>query len=887
MESKWARSLTALAVGTCMTTSAYAEVVISQYVEGSSYNKAIEIANTGDEAVTLTGYGIAKQSNGGSWGSETSLDGVTIAAGDVYVIANSSASDEILALADLTESSITSFNGNDAIGLYLDGELVDVVGTVDSSDDWGKDVTLVRYSDALTPSATYDSSQWQSLDKDDIDGLGSLDEVEQGEAFTCTLDDGSTPTFTSIHDIQGEGATSPYIPDDAYISDDEYYVKGVVSAVTTSLTKGFYLQALQDDNNPKTSEGLFVYTNQSSSDLEPGDVVCAKGNIQEYYNLTQLVAEDGQWEKLSEQDAPEAQEIEMIDSDESFADTLERYEGMLVKTTSDLDMRVTRTFSYDYDSYRNNMVLAHGELNMQPNQQHVAGSDASLQASEDNANRRLFVESDSKTSTASIPYYADFGLTDADQDGSTEDYIRINDTVVGMQGVISYSYSEYRLIVTNDLTSDNFVHNSDRTATPTVSSDGDLRIASFNVLNYFNSPYGGDENQYGDNRGADSYEEFEVQQAKIVKAISALDADIVGLMEIENNGFGEGGAITQLVEQLNASISDESDQYTFVAVDSNDDGVTDEDDSVGTDAIAVGVIYRPSVVTLTTSRVINMPYQDAPAVYDEEGDVEEDGENYQRDTLAPTFTLVDGGESITVAVNHLKSKGSTCWEDVASTEEGGQGGEDADFQGSCENFRVAGAVALGDALAAIDGHKVILGDMNSYAKEDPILVLTDYSAEKYGKTITAARNTYIDGVEQFGDDGAVITTSYGYINAVELFHDDSWSYSYNDEVGTLDHLLVSPSLQEYVVDANDWHINAAESTVFDYNDEYKGDDFPKYSDVYRASDHDPAVLELSFSSSDDTGTETGSEDDDDTLAGSMGGSVILSLMLLMAWRRRA
>ncbi len=876
MESKRTKSVLATAIGSLMAMSAHAEIVISQYVEGSSYNKAVEIANTGSETVTLNGYSIARQSNGGTWQAATSLESVTISAGDVYVIAHSGANSDILAVTDLQDNSVANFNGNDAIGLYLNNELVDVVGVVDSDESWGENQTLVRYRDALTPNPVFDASQWATLAQNNIDGLGSLDDVEAPEAFTCTLD-GSAPSFTAIQDIQGEGATSPLIPDGVYITDEEYFVEGVVSAVTTGLTRGFYLQALSDDGNPLTSEGLFVYTGQTTSDLEPGDVVCAKGQVQEYYNLTQLSVGNNQWVVESQQSTPQAQPIEVIESDQSFADTLERYEGMLVSLPQSLDMRVTRTFSYDYDASRNNMVVAQGQLNYQPNQHFAAGSAESLQASADNAHRRLFVESDQRTSNATIPYYPDFGLTDADQDGSTEDYIRVDDTLVGAEGVISYSYDEYRLIVTNQLDSSHFVHNSPRTEAPAVSDDGDLRIASFNVLNYFNSPFGGDSNQFGSNRGAESYEEFEVQQAKIVAAIAALDADIVGLMEIENNGFGDSGAIRQLVEQLNAVIDDPEKQYQFVAVDSNGDGVTNEEDSVGTDAISVGVIYRSSVVSLSQSRVIAMPEQHAPAVVDSDGDVIEDGVNYQRDTLAPSFTLADGSQTITVAVNHLKSKGSTCWEDAAPESEGGQGGEDPDFQGSCENFRVAGAVALGDALANIDGYKVLLGDMNAYAKEDPILVLTDYSAEKYGKEIRAARNTSIDGQEQFGDEGAVISQNYGYINAVELFHDDSWSYSYNDEVGTLDHLLISPSLEAFVVDAGDWHINAAESTVFDYSDDYKGDGFPKYRDQFRASDHDPAVLELRFSDSDP---------DEEEEVGSFGLGLILSLASVGLWRRR-
>ena len=396
--------------------------------------------------------------------------------------------------------------------------------------------------------------------------------------------------------------------------------------------------------------------------------------------------------------------------------------------------------------------------------------------------------------------------------------------------------------------------------------EGDLRIATFNVLNYFNSPFGGDANQHGDNRGANSFEEFEVQQAKIVNAILRLDADIIGLMEIENNGFGDSGAIRQLVEQLNQRIDKKKDRYDFVAVDSNGDKVTDENDSIGTDVITTGVIYRSKVTKLKEVRVIEMPSQQAPEVLDDDGKVIEDGKNYQRNSLAPTFKIKGTNEKITVAINHFKSKGSKCWEDAAPVDQGGQGGVDADQQGSCENFRVAAAVALGDALKEIKGHKVILGDLNSYGMEDPMLVLTDYSEEKYGKQIKAARNTFIGDTEQFGDNGAVITEGYNYINAVAMKHPNSWSYSYNDEVGALDHLLISPSLKKHFVDATDWHINGGESTLFDYNDEYKGD-LPKYNDHFRSSDHDPAVLELN-------------------MAGSFGFGALMSLFGIALWRRR-
>ncbi len=93
------------------------------------------------------------------------------------------------------------------------------------------------------------------------------------------------------------------------------------------------------------------------------------------------------------------------------------------------------------------------------------------------------------------------------EDGTTtsDDYIRIDDTINGLQGVLGYSYSDFRLYVTNQATQDTFIHNNDRTTAPDV-ADGDLRVATFNVLNYFNSPFGGAENPYGDNRGAETFD---------------------------------------------------------------------------------------------------------------------------------------------------------------------------------------------------------------------------------------------------------------------------------------------------------------------------------------------------------------------------------------------
>ncbi|MBT0323450.1 lamin tail domain-containing protein, partial [Vibrio campbellii] len=318
-------SLLALTIASALSANANAEIILSQYVEGGSYNKAVEIANTGDAAVTLTGYELAKSSNGGgTWGSTLDLSQVTLQANQVYVLAHGDASDAIKAVADITDKSVANFNGDDPIALLKDGEVHDIIGVMGDV-DFGKDTTLVRNSDALTPSATYDASQWTAFEKDNIDGLGELNATEPPAPFACEVD-GQQPNFTTIQDIQGEGDTSPFIDGYPYITDEDHFVTGVVTAVTTGLTKGFYLQALESDNNDKTSEGLFIHTDAADTELKAGDVVCVKGKVQEYYSSTQLASDANSYVKTGTSDITRVTDL-VIKEGETLREALERHEG--------------------------------------------------------------------------------------------------------------------------------------------------------------------------------------------------------------------------------------------------------------------------------------------------------------------------------------------------------------------------------------------------------------------------------------------------------------------------------------------------------------------------------------------------------------------------------
>ena len=154
METKLTRTILALAVSGAFAAPAAADIVLSQYVEGGSFNKAIEIANTSDAAVSLDGFQLAKSTNGGgTWGSRLSLSGKVIAAKDVLVISHASASAAIQAVTD-ENSSVANFNGDDPIALLnSDDSIHDIIGVMGDV-DFAKDKTLVRNSDSMTPSST-------------------------------------------------------------------------------------------------------------------------------------------------------------------------------------------------------------------------------------------------------------------------------------------------------------------------------------------------------------------------------------------------------------------------------------------------------------------------------------------------------------------------------------------------------------------------------------------------------------------------------------------------------------------------------------------------------------------------------------------------------------
>jgi predicted extracellular nuclease/endonuclease I len=737
-------------------------VYISEYVEGGGFNKGIELFNSSSEAVSLSGYALVLYTNGASGendGKVLELEG-SIASGGVATYANSQA-DALLTDGSTISNFVINFNGDDYIELTYNGEVVDALGTFSVRTNWGKDVTLVRKSTVTggnpNRNSSFDpSAEWDSYAKDTLDQFGAHNGViaEPTDPTDPTDPVDPVPTVVLISAIQGEGDASSMVGTDVV-------VEAVVTKVVPGMD-GFFVQeeASDSDNNAATSEGVFVYAGPSGQLPQPGDLVRVAATVGERFGATQLTS---------------TADVEVIGAGDTVLYTavslplqadadLEAFEGMQVSFEQTLEV----TDIYNLGRYGQFAVSS--QRLMIPTNQFEANSQEALALAQQNARDALLVDDGYSSQNRDGLEFPVGGL-------SHNNTLRLGDSVESLQGVLHYAFGAYNLIPVGDVQT---VRTNARTPAPQLNALGDVKVASFNVLNYFNGP------DFPTSRGADSAEEFARQQAKTVAAIVAMDADVLGLVEIENDGYGSDSAIAGLVNSVNAELG--SDAYAYIALETQ----------LGGDEIAVGMLYKPAVVTPAGAPITS---DAAPFDFG------------NRQPLIQNFSVNSNGESFAFAINHFKSKGS-CSSATGNNADLGDG------QGCWNELRTEAAQGL---LALIEQNSevlsdrvLIMGDLNAYAKETPILTLE----------------------------------SEGYSNLVELFDgSNAYSYSFGGEMGYLDHALTSSSLTEYVVDTTVWHINADEPRVFDYNVEFKSEtQLTSYygSDAYRSSDHDPVVVVMNF-----------------------------------------
>ena len=157
------------------------DLFISAYVEGSGYNKAIALYNGTKHTINTTDYALGIQRNGeGAFVNYWQLPAASVGSGETFIIVSSSCDEtsELRGYADAyipsLETSPLNFNGNDAVALYHNRILTDVVGRVGSVENWGKDITLYRSPSTLGPTIEYNASQWIEAPKDDFSQLRSF-----------------------------------------------------------------------------------------------------------------------------------------------------------------------------------------------------------------------------------------------------------------------------------------------------------------------------------------------------------------------------------------------------------------------------------------------------------------------------------------------------------------------------------------------------------------------------------------------------------------------------------------------------------------------------------------------------------------------------------------
>lgn len=217
----------------------------SEYIEGSSNNKAIEIANFTGESVNLSGYTIKRQTNGsGFWSGGVNLSGI-VTNRDVYVVANSSASSTIKNEADLISgASELTFNGNDPVGLFKDGILIDIIGTFNGgSSNFAKDKTLRRKADIASPSSTYKVSEWESYPQNTSNDLGKHT-FSGGNNNGTDTEAPTTPTNLAFSNITENGVQLSWTASNDNIGVEGYNVYQNGNLLSTSSTSSFEVSGL-------------------------------------------------------------------------------------------------------------------------------------------------------------------------------------------------------------------------------------------------------------------------------------------------------------------------------------------------------------------------------------------------------------------------------------------------------------------------------------------------------------------------------------------------------------------------------------------------------------------------------------------------------------------
>jgi predicted extracellular nuclease len=595
---------------------------------------------------------------------------------------------------------------------------------------------------------------------------------QQGRCAHTLGPQAASAAARSIPQIQDSGHASPYVNT----------LQSTEGVVTLLAPNGFYLQDPAGDGNPATSDGIFVFTGRPPA-ISTGDRVGLSARVTEFdagdasRTVTQLTGLSGLC-VISRGNPVTPADIRLP---LASADDFERFEGMLVRITNPL------TVSQNYFQGRyGQLTLSAGRLEKPTNRSPPRSAQAAAAAAANAARRIVLDDGKSTRDPDPVPYLG--------ADGTP----RAGDGVTGLVGVIDFGLitssdpgpSGYKL---QPAVPPVFSRDNPRPGAPLLPA-GNVKVAAFNVLNFFTTFADGRtaSGQTGQGcmlgpstaksncPGADNLAEFQRQRAKIVAAIGAIDAidaDAVGLIEMQNNG---DTAVSNLVDALNAAAG--SAVYAVVPAPA----------ATGSDAIRVAMIYKPSRLALRGAALSDPdPLNNRPP-------------------MAQTFAARNG-QTFSVVVNHLKSRGR-CPAAGSPDADAGDGQGCWNARRTRQAQRLASVFIPRVQAAAGNPDVLVIGDMNAYGMEDPVTALRDAGL--------------INQVERFLRRGGI-----------------PYSYVFDDESGYIDHALTTASLSKRVLGVAEWHVNADEPAVLDYNTGSGRQDLYSAS-PYRASDHDPVIISL-------------------------------------------
>ncbi|WP_353482692.1 ExeM/NucH family extracellular endonuclease [Haliscomenobacter sp.] len=848
------------------------ELFISEYIEGSTTNKALEIFNGTGSTLNLNAYVLQVYLNGStSPTSSLALFG-SLPTGKVFVIGRTDADRAIINVMDIGSNGLMNFDGNDAIVLRkggATGQIVDIIGQigVDPGIGWSnKDVstndrTLRRRKDICKGdtdgSNAFDpAAEWEVFAVNAFDGLGkhavicgqtdlepqilsvlpskaasgiainaniviefsepvilngdwiqiigsssgsytlsnarisisnagntyTLDPKTSfiaGEVITVQIlakqvqdQDANDPpdnlstdysTFftvistticntpaTRISAIQGLGASSLLI---GQIVDVEAIATGDFKDAEIGSLLGYFLQEeeVDYDEDERSSEGLFVFANTFGSKVAVGDRVRIRAQVDEFFGATILSKIRDVKVCTTKLDLPPPVAITLpLDS----ATTLETLENMRVIFPQKLTIVNNHGLGETGD-----LVLSSTGIQYQYTEFNAPNT-AEFTAYQTQKYAERILLDDKFNGLYHTPVYH--------LQANAGNMLRMGNSVTDLNGIIDYSNNGFRIRPVAPVV---FTNENPRPAPPKLA--GELKVATFNVLNFFNGDGAG--GGFPTSRGALNLPAFRLQLRKIVKAISKLDADVLGLEEIENEIFSPLSGMQELVDSLN--VANGAGTYAFVSTGTK----------FGADQIIVAIIYKKAKVSPVGNPVF----------------LKSNSGIFLQNRLPLAQTFVDQrGEKFTLVVNHLRSKlgdGTGLNADIL------------DGQAAFNQVRVDGLQeiltwALGDPTNSNDPDIVMLGDFNAYEQEDPIRLME----------------------------------TAGFVNLVPA----GQSKDFNGFLGDLDHIFASPSMVKQFLGGAKWNINSVESlSRFEYPaaDLLPGTADDPIGDEFRCSDHDPVI----------------------------------------------